>query len=198
MAKSVQLEQEAEQARAQLADLLSELRGRLSPKDLVDQLMNPSADGKVGAVAQKVRDNPLSISMIGAGLAWIAMKSLVAPSGEMKPGEVEEQLGSASRSLKDTAEAASERGQRLIGFVQEDPVVMAGLGIALGAILGAVLPMSEKESRSVQSTAGAIKEEARESATELRDRLETQAPPPISGNGSFPPPDRPHTSAPRM
>ena len=72
-----QLEQESEQTRLRLADALEELRARLSPGQVVDQLVDYASDGGAGEfvrnLGQDVRRNPLPVALIGAGIGWLMM-----------------------------------------------------------------------------------------------------------------------------
>lgn len=76
---SEQLEREAEYNRAQLAQTLDELRVRASPGHVMDQVLTYARDGGAGDFARdlgknlgrQVRDNPLPVLMVGAGMAWL-------------------------------------------------------------------------------------------------------------------------------
>jgi hypothetical protein len=74
---SEQLEQESEQTRIRLAETLDELRGRLSPGQVVDQLVDYARDGGaaefVRNLGHEVRRNPLPVTLIGAGISWLIM-----------------------------------------------------------------------------------------------------------------------------
>jgi hypothetical protein len=63
--------------------------------------------------------------------------------------------GAASRSLAD--------------FLQEQPLVLAGLGLALGAAVGAVLPSTRTEDELMGETSDALKEGV---ATTAEEQLE--------------------------
>src|SRR5215467_12183781 len=72
---SEQLEREAEQNRVRLTETLDELRARVTPGQVLDQLIDYFGDGAGGEIVrnlgQQVRRNPLSVAMVGAGLAWL-------------------------------------------------------------------------------------------------------------------------------
>jgi hypothetical protein len=74
---SMTLEHEAEQSRAQLAATLDELRGSMSPGQVVDQFLS-YAKQTGGAdfmrnLGDQVRANPLPVALIGSGVAWLMM-----------------------------------------------------------------------------------------------------------------------------
>jgi ElaB/YqjD/DUF883 family membrane-anchored ribosome-binding protein len=74
---SERLEQESEQIRLRLADSLEELRTRLSPGQVVDQLVDYASEGGAGEFVRNfgrdVRRNPLPVTLIGAGIGWLMM-----------------------------------------------------------------------------------------------------------------------------
>ena len=71
------LEQESEQTRRELAKTLEELRARLTPGQVVDQLVDYARDGAIGEfvrnLGHEVRRNPLPVTLIGAGIGWLMM-----------------------------------------------------------------------------------------------------------------------------
>jgi len=80
------LEREAEQTRARIADTAETLRAKMSPGQMVDEVagMFRGGDGETALLNLKnqVRDNPLPLALVGAGLAWLALgKGTTLPSG---------------------------------------------------------------------------------------------------------------------
>jgi ElaB/YqjD/DUF883 family membrane-anchored ribosome-binding protein len=77
-----------------------------------------------------------------------------------------EAASSVTRSMSSAMD-----GTRGIGkFMQEQPIVLAGIGVAIGAVIGALLPSTETEERYLGPTAGAVKENARDLAREQWER----------------------------
>src|SRR6266567_3835640 len=77
--QSEQLEREAETTRLQLSGTLEELRDRMSPGRVVDQLIDYTRDGP-GAeffhnLRREVRENPMPLVLIGIGVAWLMLAS---------------------------------------------------------------------------------------------------------------------------
>lgn len=71
------IERDVERTRANLTRTLDELRDRLSPGQVMDQLTE-WAKGSGGAefarnLGAQVRDNPLPILLVGAGIGWLMM-----------------------------------------------------------------------------------------------------------------------------
>ena len=75
------IEREVEQTRAELSGTLDALRGRLDPAQIVDQVANQAMDYVRGSGGQEfarnlgtqLRDNPMPVLLIGAGIAWMMM-----------------------------------------------------------------------------------------------------------------------------
>src|SRR4051812_28752024 len=110
MSYSEQLEREAEQTRSQLADTLDELRACISPGQVANQIADYASDGSAGEFAHNLKNqvarNPLPVSLIGAGLAWLMFANGKAADGgttthrvRQRVGEVTERAGEAAERL---------------------------------------------------------------------------------------------------
>ena len=255
MATSEQLEHEAEATRARIAATLDELRGRMTPGQVVDQVMDYARDSGGGEffrnLGRHAVDNPIPVTLVGAGLAWLMMTNRKGPGPDGAPrgagianaaGAMGERLqdtaGAAhdaasatisdvnqhaarrahewARRTRDTAtrlnqgvaetandlgetasaatsavreatsaayETAAERSRQgadaisrsakamgdgfaassrnLMGFLQEQPLVLAGIGLAIGAMLGTSLPATELEDQLMGEASDAAKGEAK-------------------------------------
>jgi Protein of unknown function (DUF3618) len=71
---SEQLERETEECRDRLAGSLEELRLRISPGQVVDQIADYAREGPVADfgrnLVREIRDNPAPLLLIAAGVAW--------------------------------------------------------------------------------------------------------------------------------
>jgi hypothetical protein len=76
-------------------------------------------------------------------------------------------IGRSARAMSDNLAGT---GQGLWGFLQEQPLVLAGLGLAIGGLLGASLASSEVEDRLMGETSDAAKSQARSLAQEQVDK----------------------------
>src|SRR6187399_2328653 len=76
---SERLDREADQARAQLAGTLDELRARITPGVVVDQVLDYAREGPAADffrnLGREARDNPLPLVLIGIGIAWLMVAS---------------------------------------------------------------------------------------------------------------------------
>ncbi len=75
MTTSAQLERQSDQQRAQIAETLDELRSRMTPGQIVDQVADYVRQGTGGTFVRNLRDqvmsNPVPVTLVGAGLAWM-------------------------------------------------------------------------------------------------------------------------------
>jgi Protein of unknown function (DUF3618) len=73
--QSEQLKREAEETRWQLAGTLEELRGRVTPGRVVDQLLDHARTGAASEflrnLVREVRENPIPVGLIGIGIVWL-------------------------------------------------------------------------------------------------------------------------------
>jgi hypothetical protein len=115
MTSSVQLERDVEQTRGELAHTLEELRDRLTPGQLVDESLDYARDTIGGEfvrnLSRQAAANPLSVCVVGAGLAWMMLSNsqtatrLSARGGERLAGTARE----AAEGIGNMARDASER-----------------------------------------------------------------------------------------
>ncbi|NKC31054.1 DUF3618 domain-containing protein [Falsiroseomonas selenitidurans] len=264
---SAEIEHEVEETRAGLTDTLEQLRDRASPGQLFEQALD-YARGSGGVeftrnLGAQVRDNPLPLLLIGAGIGWLMLGGQPRTRQAMaygddwddghggdrssrRPGGLRERAGahaqatgsaaghvaqSARQGLGDAAhragdaahrgaaaagsayrsaaaaagsagEAVSDRardwgeGARQAGahasayaadmaeasrhrledwseqagdgldWVRDQPLVLGGIGLALGAALGAMLPRTDTEDRLMGETRDDLTDRARAAATE--------------------------------
>jgi hypothetical protein len=75
--QSEQLEREAEGIRSELAGSLTELRYRLTPGQIVDQLTDYAREGPAADflhnLVREIRENPMPVLLIVIGIAWLVL-----------------------------------------------------------------------------------------------------------------------------
>jgi len=106
---SENIEREVGRTRAQLSELVEELRARITPGQVVDQLIDYAREGP-GAqfgrnLAREVRENPLPLVLIGIGIAWL----LVASSRSSRST-----IGSAAELVTEKAAEISAATRRMV------------------------------------------------------------------------------------
>jgi ElaB/YqjD/DUF883 family membrane-anchored ribosome-binding protein len=101
-----------------------------------------------------------------AGSAYERASDMAGRAREASSGAYSRARDAASQSM------ASARGatRGMTNFVREEPLVFAGLGIALGAVIGALLPSTEIENRAMGERSDALKSEAMAAAREQWER----------------------------
>ena len=253
MSYTEQLERDSEAARRRLAEDLDELRERITPGQLVDQLVDYVQEGSGGTFFRNLKrqtlGNPLPVTLIGAGLAWLMLARGGNDGGPAarswgsgaRMGDAaargretfeaardfantaRDQIGDAAdAAMRSTAEfaastsdaaarafgTAAERASRtsaafaegarsagrnaagagrdVFDFAREQPHLLAGIGIALGAALAAILPRTEAEDNLLGEAsdalargydkASAVGEETLEAAQDEVERAAAEAP----------------------
>src|SRR5260370_13170952 len=85
--QSEQLEREAEQTRQQLAGWLEELRSRVTPGQVIDQLADFAREGAAADflrnLGREIRENPIPVLLIAVGIGWLVIAASRSP--RMRP-----------------------------------------------------------------------------------------------------------------
>lgn len=198
MKSSEQLELETEAARARVNDKLEELRARATPGQLVDQLIDYARDSG-GAhfftnLGRQVVENPMPVALLGLGVAWLALAAAKPTSRGLPSFEPELRLarerasalgerasaigdriadaaGTASNAMSEAVHTAVGRGQGFVALCRDQPIVLAGLGVAIGATLGALLPASSAENRLMGEASDDLKARARDVADNVKEGI---------------------------
>lgn len=234
MTYTEQLEREAERTRRELADTLEQLRARITPGQVLDQAVDYVRDSGgefLHNLKRQAVDNPLPVTLIGAGMAWLMTArghgSDGAASGRSRIDEATERMegafgdaadsgarmtgaarsgvssawdsaSGAASSTYDTAagtyrsaaagatraastisgsarswgHSAAETSRGIADFAREQPLVLAGLGMALGAVAAAILPSTETEDRLMGDMSDTAKEKMRGTASAAYEKAE--------------------------
>jgi hypothetical protein len=121
--------------------------------------------GNVGAT---VRDNPVPIVLLAAGVA-----SLVASE---RRGTARRAAGEGPLLSDRVREGLAQARDTGVRTLEDEPLLVAGIGLAVGAALGALLPLSQRERRTLGPARERVLEHARrvvnESAERVRDGAE--------------------------
>ena len=110
---AAELELDAEAARAQVADTAESIRSKMSPGQLIDEFAGLFTGGDGAAtlttLKAQVRDNPLPLTLVGAGLAWLML------GGGTSAGESSYNDRGARRS-RDNSGSQFRSGKSQTGF----------------------------------------------------------------------------------
>ncbi|MBZ9773282.1 hypothetical protein [Mesorhizobium sp. CO1-1-8] len=89
---AAELEREAEAARARVMETAESIRGKMTPGQLLDEFTGLFSGGESSAMLAnlrtQVRDNPLPVTMVGAGLAWLMFGSGTANTAHGSAGSM--------------------------------------------------------------------------------------------------------------
>lgn len=243
-ATTTQLEMEAEQRRHRVSGLMDELKARIAPNQVVEEVMEYAATGLRGAASEMARNlavkaqkNPLPFLLIGAGIAWIVASerrhhanggaqpqsgmprgadsmprpqrngdngSLIDRGFHQVASKVSEVTDSVSGRLQGVSEKAKEgwgraeefavgsyvgakqviedtatSGDQMLSnarsFMHQEPLVVGGVGLAIGAALGAAIPTTPSENRLMGATADEAKTLVRDAASDGLHRVRSVA-----------------------
>ena len=199
---------EIDRTRSEMDRTLTAIEHRLTPGQLVDQgidyLRHSGANEFVQNLGGTAKQNPMPVALVGIGLAWLmalgrqpaqheGYGSSASASGirERASGMmqgVSERMGSAKSQIGDTA---SSLRKRAVYMVHEQPLALGAVGLAVGAVLAAMAPRTQKEealmgeaSRNVTEKAKAMGSQQLEKAKET---IRQAAEPPASPGGPRPP-----------
>ncbi|MCE7032553.1 DUF3618 domain-containing protein [Lysobacter sp. GX 14042] len=195
-----QLEREIDRQREHLTGLIDALEGRLSPGEMINKVVQGSRDGGrefAGNLAQAVRDNPTAALLTAAGMAWLWTSQRHPPAPRREPGELRqgpsdtadgarETLDDARERLQEAGHTASEKAHDAADSVRrgahrasdgfqrmldDNPMALGAIGIAVGALLGGLLPPTQKEDELLGATRDRVADRTRKAMHEAGDRL---------------------------
>jgi len=210
-----QLEHEIDRQRDHIGELLQALEGRLSPGDLFASVMRHGKDGGgefAGNLAQTIKANPVPTLLTAAGLAWLASaqrhphiataETHTGAGGDLRErmsdkvddarahmGRARERIGEGAHGAMDSMRHGAHRANAGFHHMLEDnPMAVGAIGIAVGALLGALLPATRKEDELMGGTRDHLADKARETVEQGFDKAaeagrEVTAPP-SAGAGS--------------
>jgi len=131
------------------------------------------ADGD-GRTAERMRDAAHRTSEGASQLAHDAAEtaaSLRAGVAETA-ASLRETAHQATAKLRSGGEAVTHGASAAAQFGREHPMVLLGLGLAAGAVLGAILPATEAENRLMGEGSDKLKDSVAETAREQLDKAE--------------------------
>lgn len=153
---SKDIEREVERTRAHMAETLDELRARMSPGQILDEVLGYAKESGGGQMmrnlGRSVQDNPTPLLLIGAGVAWMMATNgqgrAYRPDGESYSGDWAGTMEHAGDGVRRAGMRASE-----------------GLSSAADAVSGTV----SAAAGTVADTAADLRDGAMRRAHDLRD-----------------------------
>ncbi len=105
-----------------------------------------------------------------AGSAIGAAGGAVGSFGASAQNAVQDAAAYAGGALSSGGRSAGQAGGNLVAAISESPVLLGALGLAAGALLGALLPHSDQEEAALGGIAGQAREAVRTLASETVER----------------------------
>lgn len=213
-----EIEEEINQTRAEMSHTLDALERKLSPGQLMDEVLSYMRSGP-GEFAQNlgtsIKQNPLSIALIATGIGWLMMSgnsSIGDRSSNMYKSGVVDELKETTSEMKNKAASIRQRGadmahgvqdttshlansakeqasrlgnmarsqtlqvsNRVNTIIHEQPLILAAIGIAVGAAMGSALPATDEENRLMGEKRNELLEKAREESKEQLQKVQNIA-----------------------
>lgn len=128
-----------------------------------------SLAGGVSSAASSVASAGSSV-VGGVSSAASSMASAASSAYESTAYGVRRTASVLSRSAGAVANTTVSSGRSAAGFLKEEPLVLAGIGLAVGAAIGAALPITDVENRYMGPRSGALKRDAATAAEQTWEK----------------------------
>jgi Protein of unknown function (DUF3618) len=162
---SAEIEREVRESRADVERTLDQIQERLSPGQLLDQAVGYLRGGGgefARNLGDSIRNNPLPVTLMGVGLAWMMLSDRTREGGRSRPSEWE---GDEDRDWDDLAYDPYAESEYAAGALYEETTVGAAFGSEPATGPGIGDRMSEMGDRASDAA-----HRVGERASELRDR----------------------------
>ena len=169
--KSDRIRAEVELTRSEIDQTVNALEGRLSARNLADQVIDMFRTGKAGnsRFLRAIRDNPFPSALAGAGLIWLLAEGIREKPRYYVEGEAEVEAGEEGASV---SEKLTEGGEAIAGAGERAKEKIKGKADKTREKVGEVKDRAREMASSIKDrtseAAGAAKERAAEMASGLR------------------------------
>ena len=182
---------EIDRTRGEMDRTLSAIEHRLTPGQLVDQgldyLRQSGANEFVQNLGGTAKQNPMPVAVTAIGLAWLmalgrqpAQQNYGSTSSSGIREKASGMMDSASGKLGSARDSAKQHWQRARGsidsLVNEQPLALGAIGLAIGAILGAAAPRTRLEEETVGQASRNLTEKAKEMGSQQLEKATQQQP----------------------
>jgi ElaB/YqjD/DUF883 family membrane-anchored ribosome-binding protein len=183
----------AEQATARAADAADDIRGRIrqgadamtDALETAGQAVSSRADDlthKARAAAHEMRDALVAKSSAAADGVTDAATGMTA-SATQAISQARDSVTQATHAVSQAkeqakqgvAQAAKKSQSAVMDFVDQNPLLVAGIGAAVGAFIAASLPPSDAENKLFGARADDLKDKARDAAAEGLEKAKDAA-----------------------
>lgn len=189
-----EIQAEIAHTRAEMDATLNAIEHRLTPGQLVDQgidyLRNSGARQYITNLGGSVKDNPIPTTLAGIGLAWLMASAnrpvqykFIERGGERpsEPGAMDkarDKAHQASDRISAAAQSARNQVERVRSgwdtMLNEHPLALGAIGLAIGAIAAAIVPRTETEDEMMGPARDRVLDEAKRAAKEKSASLRNE------------------------
>lgn len=178
---------ESAEARTRIAATIDEIQDRLDPRRIVGDAVDKAAgNGRqaLAAVSGTAREHPLALgaAVVAVGLALLARNRLAKATVDLGDNladytDYDDGFGYDAAPLSRLAEVddalpgAPPLAARAGARVAENPITAIIVGLLAGAALGALLPATEAERRTLGDVGTRLSAAARRAADDLGKRI---------------------------
>ena len=165
------IEHDVEETRARMAETLDELRARMSPGQMLDEVLDYAKGSGGGRMMQNLgrtlQDNPAPLLVIGAGIAW--MMAAARPGGRSySPGTDQRRFGDGpDRDFRATASDWMGGGGREWANSARDTARRAGEQISDS--MSSAADAAADTAAGVRDAAAGVRDAAAQSMQDMRD-----------------------------
>ena len=131
-----------------------------------------AAAESAGEAKSKLGETTSSTAETGASLYETA-KSRASEAYDQAAAAANRATSTITETADDLSHKTAEATKGLLQICTEQPLVLAGLGLAVGAIIGALIPSTETEDRLMGETSNQMKDKARSVAEGQIDNAKT-------------------------
>ncbi|MER9231600.1 hypothetical protein NKI56_05750 [Mesorhizobium sp. M0622] len=167
---AAELERDADIARAKVADTADSIRSKMTPGQLIDEftgMFSGEGSAMLTNLKAQVRDNPLPLTLVGAGLAWLMLgKGTSVDSSAL--GVYQTRRGpDPARDFSDRRSLGGEGWQGSSGDEYGAESEGSGIGTTLSDAAGSVASVAGGATKAVADLAGNAREGVRSTAGQL-------------------------------
>jgi hypothetical protein len=194
-----QLEREIDQQRHHIDEIVQALEARFAPGEMIRKVLGAGKEGggefahNLGAT---LKANPVPTLLTAAGLTWLIASQnrtstyTTGATGQSRTQAMGEHMHDMRQGMSEKASAARQRtgesmhhamdsarhgaqraNERFHTMLDDNPMAIGAMGIAIGALLGAVLPSTRREDELLGDKSDRLKDQMRHAAREGRDRV---------------------------
>ena len=177
--QSARLEREAEDTIWQLSATLDELRGRMTPGRVVDQVVDYTrgspATEFLRNLGREVRENPMPLVVVGIGILWLLLatnrtsRAVIASAADQVTAKAEDLGVAASAAVSRTGEWGQQMAARLSGRTSDVTSTVGNTTVELAERTRDAADGLADKARSASTGVVTTFERAKRSITESAD-----------------------------